>query len=38
MFSLFSNSISRSMGKSAVNRALIINKDLPLRRMKLHEY
>jgi hypothetical protein len=38
MFSLFGNSVSHSMGKSAVNRALILNKELPLRRLKLHEY
>jgi succinyl-CoA synthetase beta subunit len=26
------------MGQQATNRALILNKDLPLRRLKLHEY
>ena len=35
MFSLFGNSLSRSM---AANKALIFAKDLPLRRLKLHEY
>lgn len=37
MFSLNGNSLSR-MGQEVINRALIINKDLPLRRLKLHEY
>ena len=36
MFS-YGNSLSR-VGQEVVNRALIINKDLPLRRIKLHEY
>jgi hypothetical protein len=26
------------MGQEVVNRALVINKDLPMRRIKLHEY
>ncbi len=39
MFSLFGNSLSRMGWQSAAaNRALILNKDLPLRRLKLHEY
>ena len=38
MFSLFGNSASRMGWQSAANRALILNKDLPLRRLKLHEY
>jgi hypothetical protein len=36
MFS-YGNSLSR-MGQEVVNRALVINKDLPMRRIKLHEY
>ena len=35
MFNLFSNPLSR---KAATNKALIVRKDLPLRRLKLHEY
>ena len=33
MFNLFSNPLSRK-----VNRALIVSNNLPLRRIKLHEY
>ena len=35
MFNLFSNQLSKSV---TLNRALIVSKDLPLRRLKLHEY
>lgn len=35
MLNLFSYHLSRRGG---VNRALISNKDLPMRRLKLHEY
>jgi hypothetical protein len=35
MLNLFSSQITR---KGVVNRALIVNKDLPMRRLKLHEY
>ena len=37
MFNQYGNSFSR-MGQQAANRALILNKDLPLRRLQLHEY
>lgn len=37
MFSLYGNSLSR-MGQEVINRALVINKHLPLRGIKLHEY
>ena len=36
MLNLFGNQMSRVSG--TVNRALVVNKDLPMRRLKLHEY
>lgn len=35
MLNLFSNPLSR---KLVANRALVVDKSLPLRRIKLHEY
>ena len=35
MLNLFSYQLSR---RGSLNRALIQNKDLPMRRLKLHEY
>lgn len=35
MLNLFGYQLSRGSG---FNRALIMNKDLPMRRLKLHEY
>lgn len=35
MFSLFGN---QSLTRSVVNKALVQNKDIPMRRLKLHEY
>ncbi len=37
MFSLNGNSITR-MGQEVINRALVMNKNLPVRGLKLHEY
>lgn len=40
MLNLFGNQLSRvsGFGTTAANRALVVNKDLPMRRLKLHEY
>ena len=39
MFNLFSNPFVSRMGPTSVlNRALLFNKDLPMRRLKHHEY
>ena len=38
MFSLFGNPLVTRTPPSLLNRALLFNKDLPMRRIKLHEY